>query len=108
MNPIFADAVYWIAINAPGDSLYQKAIAVSQRFLSRPIVTSEMVLAELLDGAADRGTATRREAARFVRLLPTLKNVTIVPQTPELFDEALTSMSRDPINNGTSRIVPPA
>ena len=89
MNPVFADTAHWIAINSPADGLHTVAVDVSRRLGSRPILTSQMVLTEFLDGAATRGAGIRRETARFARLLEALPNVRVIPQTAELFAVAL-------------------
>ena len=90
MNPVFADAVYWIALFSGTDTLHEAATTLTQNLGSRSIVTSQMVLTEYLDGAAERGANYRREAALNVRLLMTIPNLRIVPQIPQLFDAALT------------------
>ena len=90
MTPVFADTEYWIAINSPRDDLYACAVAVTQILRNRPIVTSEMVLAEFLDGCATRGENVRRMATAFVRGLSTVGLLRICPQTSALFLDALT------------------
>ena len=56
MNPLFADAGYWIALLNPHDQLHAKAIVVGrQRKIgtllraNRNIVTSQVVLTEFLN-----------------------------------------------------------
>ncbi len=91
MSRAFADADYWIALLHPREELHEKATQVS----STPgraqlvIVTSEMVLAEVLDGLGDRGQRFRELAAETVHRLRTAPNVTVVPQTSAQFRAAL-------------------
>ena len=96
MKPVFADAGHWIALNSPLDGLHQRAVTSAQNLGSRTIVTSQMVLTEVLDGTASRGQAIREQTVRFTRLLASLPNVRIIPQTPELFEAALTLYAQRP------------
>ncbi|MBI2942040.1 MAG: hypothetical protein HYY04_16540 [Chloroflexi bacterium] len=85
----FADTSYWIATLSPGDELHAQAVAVSRRLGATRLVTSEMVLTEVLDGFADRGAGPRRAAAAAVQAVRGGTRVRVIPQTSELFDEAL-------------------
>ena len=96
MNPVFGDTAYWIGLTSPADVQHRAAVALAQSIGSRLIVTSQVVLTELLDGAAERGSAVRNGAVRFVRLLDTLPNVRVIPQTPELFAAALALYEQRP------------
>lgn len=79
MTPIFADTGYWIALSSQSDALHTVAVAAAQKFGSRPITTSEMVLTELLDGAAAQGHLRRAAAWHFVEKLRQANTVRIVP-----------------------------
>lgn len=96
MNPVFADAAQWIALSSPDDTLHEVARRQMLAIGSRPVVTSQMVLTEFLDGAATRGVYQRTRAAQFVRRIPLLPNVRVVPQTPELFAAALALYEQRP------------
>jgi predicted nucleic acid-binding protein len=48
MASLFADTGYWVAILDPKDRLHERALEISKRFGKRQIVTTEMVLVELL------------------------------------------------------------
>jgi predicted nucleic acid-binding protein len=50
MKTVFGDAGYWIAVLNPDDELHTKATALSARLGSLRIITSEMVLVEVLNG----------------------------------------------------------
>jgi hypothetical protein len=66
-----------------------------------------MVMTEFLDGAATRGEGIRR-AARFARLLDSLPNVRVIPQTPELFAAALALYEERVDKKWRGRILNPA
>ena len=89
MNPIFADSAHWIAMVSPDDGLHAAAAKQMLAVGSRPIITSQMVLVEFLDGAAVRGAYNRNRAAAYAERIPLLPNVRVISQTPELFDAAL-------------------
>ena len=52
------DAVYWIAILNPRDALHQKAVSLSRSLDQALLVTTEMVLTELLNAFAERGAVS--------------------------------------------------
>jgi predicted nucleic acid-binding protein len=89
MNPVYADAGYWIALLNPRDQLHLKATAVSRTLLGREIVTSQMVLTEFLNHYAALGQPFRQRAAQVVRNLEESTEVRIVPQSEEQFAAAL-------------------
>src|SRR5260370_38161963 len=89
MNQVFADTSYWIALLNPRDELHGKAVAVSEVHAAYRVVTSEMVLTELLNSLADRGPQLRLAVARAVESVRSNRNVVVVPQTSEQFEEAL-------------------
>ena len=66
MTAVFADASYWIALLNPRDSLHSKASTLSTFLRRTQIVTSEMVLAELLNDFGGRDKELRRTAADLV------------------------------------------
>lgn len=86
---VFADTSYWIALLNPRDTLHGKALTVSQQLRLTPIVTSEMVLVELLNSFSDLGLALRETAADAVELLRERAQVKIVPQTTSQFETSL-------------------
>lgn len=89
MKRIFADTSYWIALLNPRDELHARAVALAQSCSADQIVTSEMVLAELLNGFSDAGPRLRGAASKAVRSLRNSPNVTVIPQTSEQFQRAL-------------------
>jgi uncharacterized protein len=85
---IFADTSYWVALLNPGDDLHQKALNLLQALQSVQIVTSEMVLTEVLNDFSKRGEYLRDAASEFIRDLCSHPNTTIVPQTSQQFERA--------------------
>ncbi len=88
MRSVFADAGYWIALLNRQDQLHEKAKAVSATLGPVRIVTSEMILTEVLNGLAHLGSSVREAAAQLVDSLRKDPNVTIHPQTSKLFQRA--------------------
>ncbi len=94
MRTVFGDAGYWIATIDDRDPLHEKALAVSRSLRNVRIVTTEMVLTELLNHMAGYGPALRTEVAAFVRRLRHDPNVEIIPQADTLFEAALIRYER--------------
>jgi predicted nucleic acid-binding protein len=88
MRQVFADTSYWIALVNPLDQLHAKAVSVTRQLSSITIVTSEMVLAELLNSFSDAGPL-RNVVGSMVEKLRDNRDVIIVPQTSEQFQRAL-------------------
>ncbi len=87
MKQIFADTGYWIGLVNPRDQIHQKDIKITQQLSSVRLVTTEMVLGELLNCFSD--SPFRRAVAGMVVKLRNDRNVRIVPQTSEQFESAL-------------------
>jgi uncharacterized protein len=89
MKTVFADAGYWIAILNPADDLHPKAVTLSNLLEPFQIVTSEMVLTEVLNSFSKRDDSFRRVAAQFVRQSFDNSKIEIVSQTSDLFHQSL-------------------
>jgi predicted nucleic acid-binding protein len=87
MKQIFADTSYWIGLVNPRDQIHQKVIKITQQLSSVRLLTTEMVLVELLNSFSD--SPFRRAVAGMVLKLRNDRNVRIVPQTSEQFESAL-------------------
>jgi uncharacterized protein len=83
MRTLFVDAVYWIALLSPRDDLHEQTVLLSRSLESDQtrLITTEMVLTELLNAFAEREATLRRAAAELVFRLRQDVNVRIVPQT---------------------------
>ncbi len=87
MKQIFADTSYWIGLVNPRDQIHQKVIKITQQLFSVRLLTTEMVLGELLNSFSD--SPFRRTVAGMVLKLRNDRSVRIVPQTSEQFERAL-------------------
>ncbi|MFM9970455.1 MAG: type II toxin-antitoxin system VapC family toxin [Burkholderiales bacterium] len=86
---VFADSGFWIARLSPRDRLHAKARAASQEVSANPIVTTELVLTEVLNAFANSGAFVRGRAAKLVDTLSTDSQVTVIHQSPILFAQGL-------------------
>lgn len=89
MKAVFADTSFWIALLNPKDELHVKARELAMKLADAQVVTTEMVLAELLNDFGRRGRMLRLAAKRLVDELVHNENLTIVPQTSKQFQSAL-------------------
>jgi uncharacterized protein len=88
MRSVFADTSYWIATINPKDNLHNRAMNVV-RLLDCRLVTSDMVLTEVLNAFAEWGAHVRDTAAGAVQAIVQDGGTEVVPQTRRLFLEAL-------------------
>ena len=88
MRRVFADAAYWIGLFNPKDDLHEAAVAASQGLVKTRLVTSEMVLTEVLNGFAKYPTL-RGKVVTAVDAIAADPNTEVAPQTAVLFREAL-------------------
>jgi uncharacterized protein len=89
MRIVFGDASFWSALVNPKDSLHVKARILLQSLGHTRIITSEMVLTELLNQLSGRGRALREAAVDLVEDLQGDPEISIVSQTSLQFQEAL-------------------
>ena len=96
MRVVFADTGYWVALLNPHDDLHDKAQRISKVIHPAHIVTTEMVLTELLNDFSDRGERFRKAAVDLIRKLYQHPNATIIPQTSVQFQAALNLYEQRP------------
>ncbi|MEQ9355269.1 type II toxin-antitoxin system VapC family toxin [Coleofasciculus chthonoplastes] len=96
MRILFADTGYWVALLNPKDDLYDKAVNLSKAIQPAHIVTSEMVLTEVLNDFSARGEYFRQVAVKLIKSLYQHPNTTIIPQTSLQFQAALTLYEQRP------------
>jgi predicted nucleic acid-binding protein len=89
MSIVFADTGYWIALVNPNDQLHEKAKNVSESIGRFRIVTSEMVLTELLNYFAKHGQHLRNAAVESIQEMRANANVDGVPMTSAQFRDAM-------------------
>jgi predicted nucleic acid-binding protein len=88
VSELFADTAYWIALLNPRDDLHAAALDAEAAQTADRLVTSDMVLTELLN-AFSGSQALRSVAVRAVQTLFSDARVSVEPQTRELFTAAL-------------------
>lgn len=88
MRFLFVDTSYWIAVLHPRDRLHERAQKVSASLGRVHLVTSEMVLTELLNDFSKRGLQLRRAAVALIEDMRRDPNLSIVPQSSLQFQEA--------------------
>jgi uncharacterized protein len=89
MRIVFADTGYWVALLNPHDDLHHKAVNLSKAVQPAHIVTSEMVLTEVLNDFSARGDYFRKVATELIHRLIADPNTTVIPQTTMQFQMAL-------------------
>jgi predicted nucleic acid-binding protein len=89
MKTVFADAGYGIAILNPADALRVKAATLSNALEPFQIVTSEMIFTEVLNSFSRRDSVFRQVAAQFVQQSFDNPKIEVVPQSTDLFHQAL-------------------
>src|SRR5215212_9944696 len=89
MPAVFADTAYWIALLNPRDNLHAKAVAVSKKLARHRIVTSEMVLTELLNAFAAKGDILRIRTCELIDRIRSNPNAMVVNMTHFTFEAAL-------------------
>ena len=88
MAAIFVDSAYYIALLLVTDDLRQRALELSA-IADGPTVTTDAVFVEVLAHVSDRGPHFRALGLHLIDAARADANVTIVRQTPELFDAGI-------------------
>jgi uncharacterized protein len=86
---VFADTAYWIALLDPGQTLHRAAADASHALGTARLITSDLILVELLNHFSGRGGYWRGQVLRAVDQLSQNTGVTIEPQTRDLFAAGL-------------------
>jgi uncharacterized protein len=85
----FADTFYWIALGHPRDAYHARAVAWARLNPDAKLVTTEEVLAEVLNWFAGRAATGRQSAIQLVRDVLNDASVGALPQTTDGFIAAL-------------------
>jgi uncharacterized protein len=99
MKAVFADTSYWIALLYPPDHLHAKVTSMSGDISTMRLVTSEMVLTELLNTFSNASPGMRSIAVHAVEDARKGGAVIVLPQTPEQFTRALERYKRSADKN---------
>ena len=84
MSAVFADTGYWIALLNSADGLHGKARALADTLWRRQVVTTDLVLVELLNYFAEQGERCRSMAAVLVSEINANPRITVVAFTADL------------------------
>lgn len=107
MRSVFADTGYWIALLNPDDDLHPRARQVSDTVSSNLIVTSEMILVELLNAFSSKGCFYRQKAVSLTNYILNSFSISVVSHTNTLFREALNCIVSVLIRHGVTQTVLP-
>ena len=88
MREIFADTGYWVALIRPRDQLHEVASRITDELPPHRIVTTEMILVELLNAMSKGGQQNRELASGMVTDIYNNANIEVVPQTSGQFRAA--------------------
>ena len=89
MAAVFADSGYFIATLNSSDPLHAAAVTVAEGLGSPRIVTTQMVLTEVVNYMSGGGAFLRTLAVQLVRELEDSPNVEVVPYTDGQFKAAI-------------------
>ena len=88
MRTVFVDTGFWVASVNPRDQLHDKAHRAAAQLGPCSLVTSDMILTEVLNMFAEKGEHLRGAAAQMVFTIISDPRVEVVPQTRRLFQDA--------------------
>ena len=90
MNDYFADSGYWIALITPDDEFHVLAMEYDALLEGQGdrIVTTQLALNEALAPRSRSTAQMRRAAIELIDRITQDRRVSIIPQSPEQFDEA--------------------
>jgi len=89
VRAVFADSSYWIALLNPDDLLHDKACDLSAQTSADLIVTSEMVLTEVMNHLSRSRPSLRWAVAAAVEDICDEANCRVIPQTTNQFRSAV-------------------
>lgn len=83
MRAVFADSGYWIALLDDQDALHARALTISGKLIADKLVTTHMVVVEVLNYASASGAHMRQRAVEWATRLRDSPNVEVVWHTEE-------------------------
>ena len=89
MRVVFADSGYWVALINRGDQLGERAEEVTASLGPFQIVTSEMVLIEVLNHFSAGGERSRKAAFDAIAGLKANPDIDVIPLTSAQFEKAV-------------------
>ena len=88
MRKIFVDTSYWIAVLNPTDSLHDFANNLTLTLFPSKLVTSELILNELLNHYSGSGSRFRETTVNLIRQIQEDENMEVIPITSQIFTNA--------------------
>lgn len=88
MRKVFADTGYWLALLLPRDQLHALAKAAGLLLGDATIVTSDLVIVEVLNFLHDHSIELRRKAFDIFSGFRSSKTIEIVPTSQSLLERA--------------------
>ena len=88
MPRVFADAAHYVAVLLPSDGLHAEALRVANDLGDAEIVTTDAIFVELLAFVAELGPHVPERAVAMVDRILNDGRITVIRQTPDLFDRA--------------------
>jgi predicted nucleic acid-binding protein len=88
MRKIFVDTSYWIAVLNPTDSLHDFANNLTLTLFPSKLVTSELILNELLNHYSGSGSRFREITSNLIRQIQEDENMEVIPITSQIFTKA--------------------
>ena len=89
MSTVFVDTNYWVAILSPRDQWHESACRARDSLGAAKLVTSEIVLIEVLNGFSSFGEGARRSAAGLVSKILQDHAIETILHTHHAFSEGL-------------------
>jgi len=88
MRKIFVDTSYWIAVLNPTDLLHDLANNLTLTLFPSKLVTSELILNELLNHYSGSGSKFRETVVNLILQIQQDENMEVIPLTKQLFSNA--------------------
>jgi predicted nucleic acid-binding protein len=98
---VFVDTAYWVARIDKRDQWRDRAKAVTQRLLTTPLVTTELVLVEVLNYFSGYRAEVKQEVAGIVASLLDESDIRVIWQSRDLMRKGL-ALYRDLLDKGYS------
>ena len=89
MRELFVDTGYWVALISPRDRLHKRVVQATDNLGDHRLVTSQMVLVEVLNHFARQGDLARKAASETVMGLKTDPSTKVIEQSAEQFAKAV-------------------
>lgn len=89
LNPVFADTAHWVALLNPRDQLRPQALHAARQLGSVEIITSELVIIEVVNHLSRSNPSMRQALGAWARSAMTERFVRVIPVSSDLLEEGL-------------------